>query len=41
MISFDVSGGEAEAFRFLNSLQSIKLAVSLGGTESLAEHPTR
>jgi len=39
MISFDVSGGEAEAFRFLNSLQLIKLAVSLGGTESLAEHP--
>ena len=32
-------GGEAEAFRFLNSLQLFKLAVSLGGTESLAEHP--
>jgi methionine-gamma-lyase len=39
MISFDVTGGEAEAFRFLNSLKLIKLAVSLGGTESLAEHP--
>ncbi len=39
MISFDVAGGEAEAFRFLNALQVIKLAVSLGGTESLAEHP--
>ncbi|WP_400192201.1 cystathionine gamma-synthase family protein [Hymenobacter sp. B81] len=39
MISFDIEGGEAEAFRFLNSLQLIKLAVSLGGTESLAEHP--
>ncbi len=39
MISFDIKGGEAEAFRFLNSLQLIKLAVSLGGTESLAEHP--
>ena len=39
MISFDVRGGEAEAFRFLNSLQLFKLAVSLGGTESLAEHP--
>lgn len=39
MISFDVKGGEAEAFRFLDSLQLIKLAVSLGGTESLAEHP--
>jgi methionine-gamma-lyase len=39
MISFDVKGGEAEAFRFLDSLQIVKLAVSLGGTESLAEHP--
>lgn len=39
MISFDIAGGEAEAFRFLNGLQLVKLAVSLGGTESLAEHP--
>jgi methionine-gamma-lyase len=39
MISFEVVGGEAEAFRFLNSLELVKLAVSLGGTESLAEHP--
>ena len=39
MVSFSVLGGEAEAFRFLNALQLFKLAVSLGGTESLAEHP--
>lgn len=39
MISIDLHGGEAEAFRFLNSLQLFHLAVSLGGTESLAEHP--
>jgi methionine-gamma-lyase len=39
MIAFDIDGGEAEAFRFLNSLSLIKLAVSLGSTESLAEHP--
>jgi len=39
MIAFDVKGGEEEAFRFLNNLKLIKLAVSLGGTESLAEHP--
>ncbi len=39
MISFDVPGGEPAAFRFLNGLQLVKLAVSLGGTESLAEHP--
>jgi len=39
MISFEVDGGETEAFRLLNALQLVKLAVSLGGTESLAEHP--
>ena len=39
MISFDLHGGEEEAFRFLNSLKLVHLAVSLGGTESLAEHP--
>jgi methionine-gamma-lyase len=39
LIAFEVEGGEATAFRFLNSLQLVKLAVSLGGTESLAEHP--
>ncbi len=39
IISFDIKGGEQEAFNFLNSLQLIKLAVSLGSTESLAEHP--
>ncbi|MCZ2357392.1 MAG: cystathionine gamma-synthase family protein [Bacteroidia bacterium] len=39
MISFDIIGGEKEAFQFLNSLKLIKLAVSLGSTESLAEHP--
>ncbi len=39
MISFNVKGGEKEAFKFLNSLKLIKLAVSLGSTESLAEHP--
>ncbi len=39
MISFELFGGEAEAFRLLNALRLIHLAVSLGGTESLAEHP--
>ena len=39
MLSFDVIGGEAEAFNVLNNLKLIQLAVSLGGTESLAEHP--
>ena len=40
IVSFEVRGGQPAAFRFLNSLQLVKLAVSLGGTESLAEHPS-
>ncbi|WP_299220409.1 cystathionine gamma-synthase family protein [uncultured Aquimarina sp.] len=39
MVSFDIVGGEKEAFMFLNNLKLMKLAVSLGGTESLSEHP--
>jgi len=39
MVSFDIVGGEKEAFEFLNNLKLMKLAVSLGSTESLAEHP--
>ncbi len=37
--SFDIKGGQKEAFAFLDALQIFKLAVSLGGTESLASHP--
>lgn len=37
--SLYLNGGEAEAFRFLDSLKIAKLAVSLGGTETLASHP--
>jgi methionine-gamma-lyase len=37
--AFEVHGGEAEAFAVLNALQVVKLAVSLGGTETLAQHP--
>lgn len=39
MISFDIKGKEADAFRFIDKLKLIKLAVSLGSTESLVEHP--
>ncbi|MCU0327832.1 MAG: cystathionine gamma-synthase family protein [Chitinophagales bacterium] len=39
MISFDLKGGEKECFVFLNHLKLIKLAVSLGSTESLIQHP--
>jgi len=37
--SFVVRGGKKAAFRVLDNLQIVKLAVSLGGTESLACHP--
>ena len=37
--SFDVKGGKAAAFRMLNALKVAKLAVSLGGTETLMCHP--
>jgi methionine-gamma-lyase len=37
--SFDIVGGKDAALKFLNSLQIFKLAVSLGGTESLASLP--
>ncbi len=39
MIAFEIKGGEKEAFQFLNQLKLIKLAVSLGSTESLIQHP--
>ncbi|MNX77731.1 Methionine gamma-lyase [compost metagenome] len=39
IVSFEIKGGKAEAFRFLNAVKLCKLAVSLGGTESLVEHP--
>ncbi len=37
--AFEIKGGEPEAFAVLNQLEVFKLAVSLGGTESLASHP--
>ncbi|KYC52005.1 MAG: methionine gamma-lyase [Candidatus Methanofastidiosum methylothiophilum] len=39
LISFYVKGGKKEAFKVLNNVKLCKLAVSLGGTESLIEHP--
>jgi methionine-gamma-lyase len=39
LIAFEVEGGEAAAFRALNRFEVFRLAVSLGGTESLVEHP--
>ena len=37
--SFTLVGGEAEAFRFLDQMRLLKLAVSLGGSETLICHP--
>ena len=39
MISFNIAGGEKEAFEFMNHLKLFKIAVSLGSTECLVEHP--
>jgi len=39
MLTIFLKGGEKESFEFLNQLKLIKLAVSLGSTESLAQHP--
>ena len=39
MIAFELLGGRKAAHAFLDSLEVFQLAVSLGSTESLAEHP--
>ncbi len=39
MIAIELRGGRPAAFRFLNALRLVRLAVSLGGVESLACHP--
>jgi cystathionine gamma-synthase/methionine-gamma-lyase len=37
--TFAIHGGEAEAFRLLDALRILKVAVSLGGSETLICHP--
>jgi methionine-gamma-lyase len=39
LISFEIKGDKAMAQRFMNSLQFIKIAVSLGDAETLIQHP--
>ena len=39
MIAIELHGGRAAAFRFLDALRRVRIAVSLGGVESLASHP--
>lgn len=41
LIAFEVEGGEEAAFAVLDNFEVMRLAVSLGGTESLVEHPMR
>jgi len=41
MISFRIRGGRKEADKFLTSTRLFTLAESLGGVESLAEHPAQ
>ncbi len=39
LISFELSGGKLEAQKFMNQLNMIKIAVSLGDAETLIQHP--
>ena len=39
MIAFEVSGGKAGAFRFLNALRLIGISNNLGDAKSLVTHP--
>lgn len=39
MVTFDVVGEEEECFRFLDALELIRHAVSLGGTETIVSQP--
>jgi cystathionine gamma-synthase len=39
MLSFDIRGGSKAAFRFITRLSLFSFAESLGGVESLIEHP--
>ena len=40
LIAFEVKGGQAGAFRFLNGLELIDISNNLGDAKSLATHPT-
>ena len=39
LVAFELAGGKAAAFRFLNALAIIKLSNNLGDTKSLITHP--
>jgi len=40
MVSFEVEGDKANAFRFLNALSIFKISNNLGDAKSLATHPS-
>ena len=40
LICFELPGGKAEAFRFLNALRLIDISNNLGDSKSLITHPT-
>ncbi|WP_244642280.1 O-succinylhomoserine sulfhydrylase [Chelatococcus reniformis] len=39
LIAFDVAGGKAGAFRFLNALELVRISNNLGDAKSLVTHP--
>jgi O-succinylhomoserine sulfhydrylase len=40
LCSFEIKGGKAGAFRFLNALELVKITNNLGDAKSLVTHPT-
>jgi O-succinylhomoserine sulfhydrylase len=40
LVAFEIRGGEAAAFRFLNALQLITITNNLGDAKSLVTHPS-
>jgi len=40
LCSFEIAGGKAGAFRFLNALSLIRITNNLGDARSLITHPT-
>ena len=39
LVSFDVVGGKAAAFRFANALEIVKISNNLGDAKSIITHP--
>jgi O-succinylhomoserine sulfhydrylase len=39
LVTFELQGGKAEAFRFLNALKLIRISNNLGDAKSLITHP--